>query len=106
MTSSVLAGRVRREIKKAYRKLAFNITPTEPGNKEGEETFKKISEAYAVLGDQEKRHRYNRFGSADDLGSVLILVFRAISITSSTTFSMIFLVRRNSNAAERVMTQI
>ena len=51
------------EIKKAYRKLALQHHPDRnPGNKEAEENFKKISQAYAVIGDPEKRQRYNRFG--------------------------------------------
>ena len=59
------------EIKKAYRKLALQHHPDRnPGNKEAEERFKKISEAYAVLSDSEKRYRYEQFGAADDLGSV------------------------------------
>lgn len=52
------------EIKKAYRKLALKYHPDKnPGNKEAEEQFKKINEAYAVLSDTEKRKQYDTFGS-------------------------------------------
>ncbi|MCX7817268.1 MAG: DnaJ domain-containing protein [Syntrophales bacterium] len=55
------------DIKKAYRKLALKWHPDRnPDNKaHAEEMFKKISEAYAVLSDPEKREQYDRFGSAD-----------------------------------------
>lgn len=53
------------EIKKAYRKLALKHHPDRnKGNKEAEEQFKKISEAYAVLSDKEKRQQYDTVGSA------------------------------------------
>ena len=49
------------EIKKAYRKLAQKHHPdANRGNKEAEERFKEISAAYDVLGDQEKRKRYDQ----------------------------------------------
>jgi len=55
------------DIKKAYRKLALKWHPDRnPDNKaQAEEMFKKISEAYAVLSDPEKREQYDRFGSTD-----------------------------------------
>jgi len=52
------------EIKKAYRKLAMKYHPDHTkGDKDAEEKFKKISEAYAVLSDKEKRKEYDTFGS-------------------------------------------
>jgi len=52
------------EIKKAYRKLAMKYHPDHAkGDKSAEEQFKKISEAYAVLSDKEKRQQYDTFGS-------------------------------------------
>ena len=54
------------DIKKAYRKLALKYHPDRnQGNASAEERFKKISEAYAVLGDVEKRKQYDSFGSQE-----------------------------------------
>ena len=53
------------DIKKAYRKLAMKYHPDRnKGDKEAEEKFKKISEAYAVLSDPEKRKQYDTFGDS------------------------------------------
>lgn len=55
------------DIKSAYRKLAMKYHPDRnPGNKEAEEKFKEISEAYSVLSDQQKRAQYDQFGTVGD----------------------------------------
>lgn len=58
------------DIKSAYRKLALQHHPDRnQGNDEAEDRFKEAAEAYSVLGDAEKRARYDRFGHAGVTGA-------------------------------------
>lgn len=53
------------EIKKAYRKKAIAYHPDKnPGDNDAEQKFKQAAEAYEVLGDEQKRAQYDRFGHA------------------------------------------
>lgn len=53
------------EIKKAFRKLAKQYHPdVNPGNTDAEKKFKEVNEAYEVLGDSEKKAKYDRYGHA------------------------------------------
>jgi molecular chaperone DnaJ len=53
------------QIKDAYRKLALQYHPDRNKAPDAEERFKEISEAYAVLSDDQKRHQYDALGRAD-----------------------------------------
>ncbi|MEM4237956.1 MAG: DnaJ domain-containing protein, partial [Candidatus Nitrosocaldaceae archaeon] len=50
------------EIKQAYRKLALKYHPDRNKSPDAAERFKEISEAYAVLSDDEKRKIYDTYG--------------------------------------------
>ena len=60
------------DIKKAFRKLAMQYHPDRNAGKEdwANEKFKEINEAYAVLGNPEKRSQYDQFGTVGDVGDI------------------------------------
>ena len=89
------------DIKKAYRKLALKYHPDRnPGNKQAEEHFKEISEAYAVLSDKEKRTQYDTYGmsgfqqrySQEDIyrGFNIGDLFKDLGFGTGDVFSIIF----------------
>jgi len=60
------------KIKKAYRKLAMQYHPDRNPEKEewANDKFKEINEAYAILGDPEKRSQYDQFGTVGNIGDI------------------------------------
>jgi molecular chaperone DnaJ len=61
---NVERGAPQDEIKKAFRKLAFQYHPDRNKEPDAEDKFKEISEAYAILSDPEKKQQYDMFGHA------------------------------------------
>jgi curved DNA-binding protein len=63
-TLGVAKTATEKEIKQAFRKLARKLHPdVNPGDKSAESKFKEINEAYEVLGDPEKRKKYDELGA-------------------------------------------
>ena len=90
----------KKQIKKAYRKLALKYHPDKNPSKEAEEKFKEISEAYAVLSDDEKRQMYDQYGhagidqqfSSEDIfrGADFGDIFRGMGFDFNDIFSQFF----------------
>ncbi|QJC35633.1 molecular chaperone DnaJ [Enterobacteriaceae endosymbiont of Donacia sparganii] len=71
-----------REIKRAYKRLAMKFHPDRnPGNKEAENKFKEIKQAYEILSDVKKRNAYDQYGHS---------AFEQENISNTTDFSDIF----------------
>ena len=77
------------EIKKAYRACAKKYHPDlHPGDKECEEKFKEVNEAYEVLSDSDKKVRYDQFGHAgvdSNYGAGAARCLRGLSLLKKAT---------------------
>ncbi|MDD3454106.1 MAG: molecular chaperone DnaJ [Methanobacteriales archaeon] len=69
----------KKDIKRAYRRLARKYHPDVSDDPNAAEKFKEISEAYAVLSDDEKRQRYDQFGHAGMEGFTQEDIFRNVN---------------------------
>jgi molecular chaperone DnaJ len=85
------------EIKRAYRRLARRHHPgINPGDREAEALFQRISEAYETLVDPERRHRYDAAGAGTEAGDRRVSEFTGFDFTvaargpQAATFSELF----------------
>ena len=54
------------EIKKAYRKKSLKVHPDKNKSEKAQEAFKKLSQAYVCLSEEDKRAMYDRYGNEDE----------------------------------------
>lgn len=90
----------KKNLKSAYRKLALKYHPDKNPSKEAEEKFKEISEAYAVLSDDQKRQMYDQYGhagidqqfSSEDIfrGADFSDIFRGMGFNFDDIFNQFF----------------
>lgn len=115
-TLGVAKSALAEDIKKAYRKLALKYHPDRnPGNKEAEERFKQISEAYAVLSDPKKRNQYDTLGmggfqqshSEEDIfrGFNMGDLFKDLGFGGGDIFSTIFGKQQGRGGRQRAQYQ-
>ena len=95
------------DLKKAFRQLAMKYHPDRnPDNKESEEKFKEISEAYTCLSDPDKKSNYDRFGTTEELApdSALSEQGLAMYLRTSLEISSVHLQDSEENGLQRAMT--
>ena len=83
----VAKGTDKKEIKKAFRRMAMKYHPDRnPGDKAAEESFKEVNEAYEILSDDQKKAAYDRHGHAgvDPNAAVAVLAVLVLVMCLAT----------------------
>jgi len=95
------------EIKSAFRKLAFKYHPdTNPGNeRQAEEKFKEINEAYGVLGDKDKRQQYDFARRGQFAGIGYHTRYKGFQYSQQDIFKSIFSNQATFDELNRMFTQ-
>ena len=103
----VLDSASQEEIKRAFRKLAFKHHPdTNPGNeKQAEEKFKEINEAYGVLGDKDKRQQYDFVRRSPFAGIGYDTQYKGFQYSQQDIFRGIFSNQAMFDELSRMFTQ-
>ncbi|MSP20767.1 MAG: molecular chaperone DnaJ [Alphaproteobacteria bacterium] len=78
------------DLKKAYRRLAKELHPDRNPDKDAEQKFKEVNEAYDILSDEEKRAAYDRFGHAGINNGGQGGPFAGFAAGSGTSFADVF----------------